>query len=92
MSDDQRSWYMRGYNRGRQRKWPEHNPPIPPGVVGELTKAAVNLRDEVDKYLAQLEESDPLQNVLGGAIDRLNLALESVSPAEVPDKIIHIEE
>lgn len=68
--------YMRGYNAGRNRQWPEHRPPVPPdGEMRALLLAAMELRDATDNFTGGLMPDDDFCIVLDPKIDNLNAAL-----------------
>ena len=75
--------YKRGYAKGyttRSAHWPLHQPPLPPEpITREVFDAAMQLRDEVDGFLATIDPEDPLQSKLGPRVDELDAALTKVS-------------
>lgn len=71
----QRAKYA-GYRQGRDRRWPDWMPPLPPNKeVSRLISAAINLRNAVDGELAVLGENDSWQRTLGDPMDELTEAL-----------------
>jgi hypothetical protein len=67
--------YSRGYAAAARkvRVWPPHKPPLPPDpIVGDLVKAAQELRDAVDGEMATFEEGDEMAERLYAKVDALD--------------------
>lgn len=80
MTDGERRAYGRGYNAGSRHAWPQHRPPVPPDeMISELLRAAQQLRDAADTFLATLLPDDEMVDKLGPGIDAVDVILDRMA-------------
>ena len=76
MNANETHFYRRGYNAGSRGKWPDHRPPCPPDeLLAAFMKAALQLRDAYDDFLARCGPGDDeAESMFGPAIDAMDEA------------------
>lgn len=80
MTLEEKRVYARGYNAGRNQKWPAHKPPRPPDkLCASVFEAAANLRDVANTVCATLDETDEFVMAFSPVIDEFDSHMAEIT-------------